>query len=110
MTNKFELNISIFKIDFFYKNVTFKIVVVDNINCAIVLLKRILFIASNYSNNLLFNIDENIFNKKRIIDVLCQRLRLLDYNNYYASYFFCRNIVTKARNSNILETIIMFLD
>ncbi len=110
MTDKLELDISISKIDFFRKSVTLKIVVVGDTNCAIVLLKRILLIVFNCSNNLLFNIGEDIFNRKRIIDVFCQRLRLLNYNNYYTSYFFRRNAATEARNSNILKTIIILLD
>ncbi len=110
MINRFELNIFVSKTIFFCKSVTFKIIAIDNISCAIVLLRRIFLIISNCSNNSLFNIDKNIFNKKRIIDVLYQRLCLLNYNNYYTSYFFCYNTITKACNSNILKTIIILLD
>jgi hypothetical protein len=73
-------------------------------------LKRIFLIVSGRSNDSLFNIGEDIFNRKRIIDVLRQKLRLLDYDNHYISYFFRRDAATEARNSGVPETIIMLLD
>lgn len=61
-------------------------------------------------NNFLFDIDEDVFNKKKIIDILRDRLYFLEYDSYFANYFFRRDATTKIRNSNVLETIIMLLD
>jgi len=69
-----------------------------------------LFIAFGRPNDSLFNIDEDIFNRKRITDVLRQKLRLLDYDNYYVSHSFRRDAVIEARNSGVPEAIIMLLD
>jgi len=71
LTNRLELNISIFKTNFFCKDIILKIVAIDNIDYIIVFLKRILFIISNCSINSLFNINKNIFNRKRIINIFC---------------------------------------
>ncbi len=108
--NRLELDISIFKTDFFRKDIIFRIATAGNIDYAIVFLKKILFIVFDCSTDSLFNTGKNIFNRKRIIDILCQKFRSLDYNNYYISYFFCRNTVTETRNSDISETIIILLD
>jgi len=108
--NRFELDISISKTNLFRKDVTLKIAIIDDTNCAIVFLRRMLAIAFDRFNKSLFNIDEDVFNKKRITKVLRVRLYSLEYDNYYASYFFHRDATIKARNSNILKTIIMLLD
>jgi len=70
LANKLELNIFVFKINSFRKNITFRIVAINDIDCAIIFLKRILLIVFDRFVNFLFNIDEDIFNRKRIIDVL----------------------------------------
>jgi len=58
----------------------------------------------------LFNINKDIFNRKKTLDVFRQKFCSLEHNNYYASYFFCRDTTIEARNSSVLKTIIMFLD
>jgi len=108
--NRLELDISVFKTNLFRKDITLRIAAIDNVDCAIIFLKKILLIASDRSNDSLFNTSEDIFNRKRITDVLRQRLRLLDYDNYYISHFFRRDAVTEARNADVPETIIMLLD
>jgi len=108
--NKFELNIFASKIDSFRKDVTLRIVVVDDVDCVVVFLKRMLLIAPSRSNEPLFNINENVFNRKRIIEVFRQRLRSLDYDDHYASYFFRCDAITKVRNFGVLEIIIMLLN
>jgi len=60
--------------------------------------------------NSLFNINKDIFNKKKILDVFRQKFCSLEHNNYYVSYFFDRDTIIETHNSSVLKTIIMFLD
>ncbi len=71
LANRFEFDIFIFKTNSFCKDIIFRIAIVNNINCAIVFLKRILLITFNCFINFLFNINKDIFNKKKIINVFC---------------------------------------
>lgn len=108
--NKLKLDIFNLKTNFFCKNVILKIAIINNTNYAIILLQKILTIVSNYFNNSLFNINESVFNKKQIINVLCVTFYSLKYNNYYTSYFVNCDATTKIRNINISKTIIMLLN
>ncbi len=68
-----------------------------------------LLIASARPNEPLFNIGEGAFNRKRITEVLRQRLRSLGHDGHYASHSFCRGAATEARNSGVPKAMIMLL-
>jgi len=107
--NKLELDIFAFKTNSFRKDVILRIVVASDVDCVVVFLKRMLLIAPSRSNESLFNIDKNAFNRKRIIKILRQRLRSLGYDDHYASHSFRRNAITKTRNFDVSKTMIMLL-
>lgn len=109
LANRLELDIPASKTDPFRKGVTLRIAAAGDAGCAIASLKRMLLIAPGRPTDPLFNTGEGAFNRKRITDVLRQKLRSLGHGDHYASHSFRRGAATEARNSGVPEAMIMLL-
>ena len=109
--HKLELTFFVFKTNSFKRNVTFIVIVTNDVDCAISSMRNLFFRFSTISNDFLFQVHEcTSFIVVDVTNVLRISLRLLDYKDHYFDHFFRRDVATSTRLVDVLDVNIQFLD
>ena len=97
-----------FKIDSFYREITFTVAIFDNKACLVKILYN-LFRWEILSNISLFQLKSYLFTRKIVTNNLREILIILSVEDYYLEHFFRRSATTSTRDIDLSNNEIQLL-
>ena len=108
--NHLILTLFVSKIDFFRKEISIFIAIIDDVVCAMILLRNLFERFSISTFAFLFQIDQSkLFNANYVIIILRKTIMNFEFDDNYSNHFFRRNVATEIRNASVSDDLIQFL-